>query len=194
MTTWCAGGRGAGRGWLARHGTSIRLACLLAWMFGHVQRAMCSGGCQFKALDEDLLLAICLHTLLAGGRGAHMLAAWVHSFGKNVGSTFGMPTWHTRLFSVIDEPLQLQNHPAQTSHNFQPDPLAWCSQLQRSKLQPSQMQCSQWQCSQAVGKSVSDQSIAVQPSAAQLQCIRGTVSGRAQSVAAQSVKELSSTE
>ena len=117
----------------------------------------------------------CLHTLLAGGRGAHMLAAWVHSFGKNVGSTVGTPTWHTRLFLVIDEPLQLQKHPAQTSQNFQPDPLARRSQLQRSKLQPSQEQCNQWQCSQAVGKSVSDQSIAVQPSAAQLQCSRGTV-------------------
>ena len=129
-----------------------------------------------KVYDQHSMNVPCLHTLLAGG-GAHMLAAWVHSFGKNVGSTYGMPTWHTKLFLVIDEPLQLQKHPAQTSHNFQPDPLARRSQLQRSKLQPSQLQCNQWQCSQAVGKSVSDPSIAVQPSAAQLQCSRGTVSG-----------------
>ena len=38
--------------WLARHGTSIRWARLLAWMFGHVHRAMCSGGCQFEVLQE----------------------------------------------------------------------------------------------------------------------------------------------
>ena len=43
---------GRAGGWLARHGTSIRWASLLAWMFGHVHRAMCSGGCQFEVLEE----------------------------------------------------------------------------------------------------------------------------------------------
>ena len=41
-------------GWLARHGTSIRWASLLAWMFGHVHRAMCSDGCQFEVLEEHV--------------------------------------------------------------------------------------------------------------------------------------------
>ena len=39
-------------GWLARHGTSIRWASLLAGMFGHVHRAMCGGGYQFEVPEE----------------------------------------------------------------------------------------------------------------------------------------------
>ena len=50
------GRRDEGRGgWLARHGTSIRWACLIARMFGHGHRVMCSGGCQFEALEERVL-------------------------------------------------------------------------------------------------------------------------------------------
>ena len=41
-------------GWLARHGTSIRWARLIARMFGHGHRAMCSGGCQFEVLEEHV--------------------------------------------------------------------------------------------------------------------------------------------
>ena len=48
------GRRGGEGGWLARHGTSIRWASLLAWMFGHVHRAMCGGGCQFEVLEEHV--------------------------------------------------------------------------------------------------------------------------------------------
>ena len=47
-------GEGVG-GWLARHGTSIRWARLIARMFGHGHRAMCSGGCQFEVLEERVL-------------------------------------------------------------------------------------------------------------------------------------------
>ena len=46
--------RGGGRG-LARHGTSIRWARLIARMFGHGHRAVCSGGCQFEVLEERVL-------------------------------------------------------------------------------------------------------------------------------------------
>ena len=48
-----AWGRGGGD-WPARHGTSIRWASLLAWMFGHVHSTMCSGGCQFEVLEEHV--------------------------------------------------------------------------------------------------------------------------------------------
>ena len=47
-----------GGGWPARHGTSIRWARLLAWMFGHVHRAMCSDGCQFEVLEEHVCACI----------------------------------------------------------------------------------------------------------------------------------------
>ena len=51
----CWTSRPGGGGGLARHGTSIRWARLIARMFGHGHRAMCSGGCQFEVLEESVL-------------------------------------------------------------------------------------------------------------------------------------------
>ena len=52
IQNWAAVGR---VGWLDRHGTSIRWARLIARMFGHGHRAVCSGGCQFEVLEERVL-------------------------------------------------------------------------------------------------------------------------------------------
>ena len=113
-------------GWPARHGASIRWASLLAWMFGHVHRAMCSGGCQFEVLEEHVRARYVPAYKTRQMRQARkaLEPESVGGASENVGGRRralenvdeGRCCWPSALVQVPDQPwpsalIQVPNHP-----------------------------------------------------------------------------------
>ena len=130
---------GGGGGWLARHGTSIRWASLLAWMFGHVHRAMCSGRCQFEVLEEHVRACVPAYKTRQMRQARKALEPeGVGGASEGVGGRRralenvdeGRCCWPSALVQVPDQPwpsalIQVPDHPWPSALIPVPDQPCW---------------------------------------------------------------------